>query len=128
MESISLIVEGNEVIVSFNGNRISNITELIGKESVSRSYLNDFLFGFLYIEDLFEEVLPTLDEVLCDRLTDEVISNDQLHALVTKDQTYFFHKVNYDANELKSNSTMQNSVDTQFFAFLLRQLHASLME
>lgn len=126
MESTSLIVEGNEVTVSFDGNRISNVTELIEKKSVSRSYLNDFLFGFVYIEDLFEEVLPTLDEVLCDRLTDEVISNGQLHALVTKDQTYFFHQVSYDTNELISNSTMQNSVDTQFFAFLLRQLHASL--
>lgn len=126
MESTTLIFEGNEVTVSFDGNRISNVTELVEKELVSRSYLNDFLFGFVYIEDLFEEVLPTLDEILCGRVTDEVISNDQLHALVTKDQTYFFHQVDYDANELKSNSTMQNSVSTQFFAFLLRQLYVSL--
>ena len=127
MESTTLIVEGNEVTVNFDGNRIANVTELIEKKPVSRSYLNDFLFGFVYIEDLFEEVLPTLNDILCGRLTDEVISNDQLHALVTKDQTYFFHQVDYNANELKSNSTIQNSIGTQFFAFLLSQLHASLM-
>lgn len=126
MKSITLIVEGNEVTVSFDGNRISNVTELIEKEPVSRSYLNDFLFGFVYIEDLFEEVLPTLDEILCGRLTDEIIGNDQLLAFVIKDRTYFFHQVDYDANELKSNATMQNSVGTRFFACLLRQLHASL--
>lgn len=124
MKNPILKIDGSNVEVNYVGDRISSVIEQTETGSVCRAYLDDFLFGFVYSEDLFEEVLPTLERVLSGYLSDEVISNDQMHALVTKDRTYFFYE--YDALKLKSNSTLLNSVDTYFFTSLLRQLQAYL--